>query len=313
MCISNATIRIVPFVVVPNFHITKMGLDGLQKFIEAKLGPCVEKNVDLKLMKNEDIEDDSKTNAKEPLIYVLHAEGCRKHVYTTSTDWVCGGQWSEMLNNIEKFVRCFRQSGIELVVFFDGSMSPARLHEWKQRHLNQRETVKQLMSKVVSNRATPSRSLAVTPACFNAAFRLAFKSCNVIVCSSTDEVHRDITNYYRAQKCAGIIAQNSYYLLQRVSNCFLPDHLKVARYLARSSRINFDNVIEELGLSLDALPVFAALVGSLVLPAGYLATFHWSFLGPDHPLKSAEVIASDTVMHCNLSKNTTAQKVKGLR
>lgn len=266
----------------------KMGLEGLQKYIETKLGQCVEKNVDLKLIRNEELEE-SKPNSKEPLIYVVHAESCKKHVYPMSTDWVCGGQWNEMLNNLEKFVRCFRQSSIELVVFFDGSMSPTRLEDWKQRHKNQRETVKQLMSKVVSNRATPSRSLAVTPACFNAAFRLALKSCNVIVCSSVDEVHRDITNYYRSQKCAGIIAQNSYYLLQRVSNCFLPDHLKVARYLARSSRINFEKAMEELGLSLDSLPVFAALVGSLVLPAGYLATFHWSFLGPDHPLKSDEV------------------------
>lgn len=265
-----------------------MGLEGLQKYIELKLVDCLETNIDLKSVRNED-QEDNKVNSKRPLIFVVHAESCKKHVYPMSTDWVCGGQWNEMLYNLEKFVRCFRQSNIELVVFFDGSNSPSRLHEWKQRHKNQRETVKQLMSKVVSNRATPPRRLAVTPACFNSALRLALKSCNVIVCSSIDEVHRDITNYYRSQRCAGIIAQNWYYLLQRVSNCFLSDHLKVARYQAKSSRIDFERAMQDLGLSLEALPIFAALVGSPVLPAGYLASFHWSFLGPDHPLKSDEL------------------------
>ena len=266
-----------------------MGLDGLQTYVESKLGHCIEKNVDLKTIKNENIVE-GQASKKIPQIFVVHAESCRKYVYPMSTDWVCGGQWNEMLSNLEKFVRSFRQSNIELVVFFDGSVSPSRKHEWKRCHSNQRETMKQLMSKVVSNRATPSRSLAVTPACFNTALRLALKSCNVIVCSSLGEVHHDITHYYRSQKCSGIIAQNSYYLLQRVSNCFSPEHLKLTRYHAKSSSINFEKVMEELGLSIDSLPVFAALIGSMMLPDGYLATFHWTFLGPDHPLRKVEVM-----------------------
>ena len=275
-----------------------MGLEGLQKYIESKLGHCIDKNVDLKSTKNENTEE-TKTSKKEPQIFVVHADSCRKYVYPVATDWVCGGQWNEMLSNLERFVRCFRQSSIELVVFFDGSVGATRFNDWKQRHTNQRETVKQLMSKVVSNRATPARSLAVTPACFNTALRLALKSCNVIVCSSVGDLHHDITSYYRSQRCTGIIAQNSHYLLQRISNCFSPDHLKIGRYTAKSSRIDFGKVMEELGLSSDTLPVFAALLGNNIIPEGYLATFHWSFLGPDHPLKSEEVGFQKSWLACS--------------
>lgn len=266
-----------------------MVLDGLQTYIETKLDHCINKNVDLRTVQSENEAVDITSSKKALQIFVVHADSCRKYVYPISTDWVCGGQWNEMLNNLEKFVRNFRQSNSELVVFFDGSMSSTRIHEWKSRQANQRETVKQLMSKVVSYRASPSRNLAVIPACFNTALRLALKSCNVIVCSSLSQVHSDITNYYRAQKCSGIIAHSSHYLLQGISNCFSPDHLKIGRYNVRSSCIDFEAVMKELGLTEEALPVFASLIGSVLIPEEYLATFHWTFLAPDHPLRQVEL------------------------
>ncbi len=261
-----------------------MVLDGLQTYIESKLVHCINKDVDVRT-KSKDA-----ASKKLPQIILVHADSSRKCFYPSSTDWVCGGQWNEMLGNLEKFVRSFRQSNSELVVFFDGSSSSSRVHEWKLRQANQRENVKQLMSKVVSHRAIPSRNLAVMPACFNTALRLALKSCNVIVCSSLNEVHSDITNYYRVQDCSSIIAHSSYYLLKGVPHCFSPDHLKILRYNVKSSCVNFDAVLKELDIKIEALPAFASLIGSVLIPEDYLATFHWTFLAPDHPLRKVEVL-----------------------
>eukprot|EP00794_Sanderia_malayensis_P006008 gene6008-6706_t len=265
-----------------------MALDVLQTYIESKLVHCIKRNVDLRTIKSENVAASSK---KIPQIFVVHADSCRKYVYPSSTDWVCGGQWNEMLSNLEKFVRSFRQSNTELVVFFDGSINSFRVREWKSRQNNQRENVKQLMSKVVSYRALPSRNLAVIPACFNTALRLALKSCNVMVCSSLAQVHRDIANYYLMQNCSAIIAHSSYYLLQGVTNCFLPDQLKLGRYNVRASCVDFEAVMKELGLNNEALPAFASLIGSVLIPEKYLAAFHWTFLAADHPLRKVELMS----------------------
>uniref|UniRef100_A0A8C6XZW6 Family with sequence similarity 120 member C n=1 Tax=Naja naja TaxID=35670 RepID=A0A8C6XZW6_NAJNA len=55
-------------------------------------------------------------------------------------------------------------------------------------------------------------------------------------------------------------------------------------------------VAKQLGLKLSSFPIFAALLGNHILPDEDLAAFHWSLLGPDHPLASLKVRAHQLVL-----------------
>ncbi|KAG8554739.1 hypothetical protein GDO81_003878 [Engystomops pustulosus] len=55
-------------------------------------------------------------------------------------------------------------------------------------------------------------------------------------------------------------------------------------------------VAKQLGLKMSNFPIFAALLGNHILPDEDLAAFHWSLLGPDHPLASLKVRAHQLVL-----------------
>ena len=277
-----------------------MGIENIQEFIESEYSQFI-RTEDIKSRAKPVNPDDKAndqgeaengvalSNKKLSNVIVVQADNCFKHFYPSNSDWVCGGQWSEMLNNVEKFIRSFRQSNLELVVFFDGSIGPTRVYDWRTKHSARRDTVRQIISQVLKTNLFPSRKNFTLPPCFNHALRLALRACNVIVCSSLDEVSRDIISYSRSENCIGILAHSSSYLLCRVPNYLSSEHLKLGRNTVKAASFDYDGILKELGLSVEMIPLFASLVGNAFIPDGYLSSFHWSLLSPDHPLKSVQV------------------------
>lgn len=56
-------------------------------------------------------------------------------------DWACGGQWNRMLQFLIVFINTTDLSGLELVVYFNGSLESARRTEWIQSQLEMRDKV----------------------------------------------------------------------------------------------------------------------------------------------------------------------------
>ncbi|XP_027621321.1 constitutive coactivator of PPAR-gamma-like protein 1 [Tupaia chinensis] len=73
-------------------------------------------------------------------------------------------------------------------------------------------------------------------------------------------------------------------------------------------------VAKQLDLNPNRFPIFAALLGNHILPDEDLASFHWSLLGPEHPLASLKVRAHQLVLPpCDVVIKAVADYVRNIQ
>ena len=264
-----------------------MGIQGLQSFVEIQCSSEAWNDVDFKEL-NQSINHGKTSSA--PSVLVVDAMSCLKHFYSTSTDWVCGGQWNELLRNVENFVKAFRNINIELVVFFDGEQDTAKIQSWIQEEEENRQIIHQILSHVHNTSTFPPKRHFFAPKSLSTCLRLAFRCRNVVVCSTVGDLHKEIINYCKKYSCLGILGYHSDYLLLDAMSYYSSSHLKVVRKTGTTSvKFNTDVIFRELELDRSRLALFSTLLGNSFLPEEWLAQFHWSLLGPDHPLAKLQV------------------------
>jgi hypothetical protein len=174
-------------------------------------------------------------------LLVVHADSWIRQLYHEHIDWVCGGQWNELLQSVDKFVHAFRNAGLELVVFFDGSLSEASLHNWSTKHRFYREIVRETLSHIVNNQNVPFRTKVknfVAPGGVKSALRLAFRSLNVLVCTSLADVYKESILLGRDMNCLGIVGNDVNLLLSNPS-CYvnLAHHTKISKKVFTSCKV----------------------------------------------------------------------------
>ena len=261
----------------------KMGIQGLQEYVEAKC-PSACEEVNLK----EVLHGKKSTNSNTPVLLV-DTRSCLKHLYGPNTDWVCGGQWNEMLRAVENFTRSFRQQNIQIVMYFDGEGESQKLHHWIKNQNDKRQLARQILSHVMKMQSYPGKRLYFPPPVVNTCLRLAFLSCGVSVCSSTGDLHKEMATYCKAEGFAGVISHHTDFLLFDVPNYFSADHLKFSKKEITTMRFKRDEMLTALQLHHERLPLFASLLGSSFIPEEVLGSFYWNLLGPDHPLAKVQV------------------------
>uniref|UniRef100_A0A803TWF1 Family with sequence similarity 120 member C n=1 Tax=Anolis carolinensis TaxID=28377 RepID=A0A803TWF1_ANOCA len=96
----------------------------------------------------------------------------------------------------------------------------------------------------------------------------------------------------------GLIAHDSEFALYNIPSYYSSHALKLSWNGKNLTTNQFlmQEVAKQLGLKLSSFPIFAALLGNHILPDEDLAAFHWSLLGPDHPLASLKVRAHQLVL-----------------
>lgn len=234
-----------------------------------------------------------KTSRKTSNLLLVHADSCLRHFYHENIDWVCGGQWSELLQCVEKFVRAFRQSDIELVIFFDGSLNCKSINQWATKHEVVREAVRDTLSLVIHNKNIPFRSKTrnfVPPGSLRAALRLAFRACDVLVCSSIEDIFKETTLYSIDQNCIGIVGHDSNFFFYKI-----PGYISIGstrwlkKILSACSVYNTKAILNDLSLQKDDLPYLAALAGNYMLTDSSLSSFFWDLIDEDNPLTKVKV------------------------
>lgn len=234
-----------------------------------------------------------KTTRKTSNLLLVHADSCIRHFYHENIDWVCGGQWSELFQCVEKFVRAFRQSDIELVIFFDGSLNFSTINQWATKHEAIREAVKDTLSLVIHNKNIPFRSKTrkfVPPGALRTALRLAFRACDVLVCSSVEDIFKETTLYCKDQNCIGIIGHDSNFLFYKIP-CYISigSTRWLKKILSACCVFNINGIIKDLGLQKEDLPYLAALIGNYALTDNILSSFFWELIDDDNPLMKVKV------------------------
>lgn len=260
-----------------------MGIQGLQEYLEVNCpGACEE--VDLKEVINE-----KKSTNENSVVLLVDTRSCLKHLYGPSIDWVCGGQWNEMLRAVENFTRSFRQQNIQIVMYFDGEGESRKLHQWIRNQNDKRQLARQILTHVMKMNCYPGKRLYFPPPVVETCLRLAFLSCGVSVCSSTEDLHKEMATYCLAEGYAGVISHHADFLIFDVPNYFSADHLKFSKKEITTVRFKREVMLSVLQLHHDRLGLFASLLGTDFIPEEILGSFYWNLLGPDHPLAKVQV------------------------
>uniref|UniRef100_A0A8D3DRA6 Constitutive coactivator of PPAR-gamma-like protein 2 n=1 Tax=Scophthalmus maximus TaxID=52904 RepID=A0A8D3DRA6_SCOMX len=193
---------------------------------------------------------------------------------------------------------CLYQGGLELVVVFNGTLGKERWPEWARRAQGQRQTAQLIVNHVGSKATPPPRAWFLPPACLSHCVRLAMFRFRVRVVQTLEDHHQEVLSLYRDYAFAGLIAQDSEFALCNVPAYFSSHALKLSwngKNLTTHQYL-LSEAARQLGLKTQHLPCFAALLGNHILPDEDLAAFHWSLLGPEHPLASLKVRAHQLVL-----------------
>uniref|UniRef100_A0A667YGZ6 Family with sequence similarity 120 member C n=1 Tax=Myripristis murdjan TaxID=586833 RepID=A0A667YGZ6_9TELE len=265
-----------------------MGVQGFQEYLEKR---CPGAAVPVDLLKL------ARTAGRQILI---DADSGLQRLYGGyQTDWVCGGEWNAMLGYLAALSQaCLYQGGLELVVVFNGTLGKERWPEWARRAQGQRQTAQLIVNHVGSKATPPPRAWFLPPACLSHCVRLAMFRFRVRVVQTLEDHHQEVLSLYRDFGFAGLIAQDSEFALCNVPAYFSSHALKLSwngKNLTTHQYL-LSEAARQLGLKTQHLPCFAALLGNHILPDEDLAAFHWSLLGPEHPLASLKVRAHQLVL-----------------
>uniref|UniRef100_A0A8C3T2D9 Family with sequence similarity 120A n=1 Tax=Chelydra serpentina TaxID=8475 RepID=A0A8C3T2D9_CHESE len=114
----------------------------------------------------------------------------------------------------------------------------------------------------------------------------------------------------------GLVAYDSDYALCNIPYYFSAHALKLSRNgkSLTTSQYLMHEVAKQLDLNPNRFPIFAALLGNHILPDEDLASFHWSLLGPEHPLASLKVRAHQLVLPpCDVVIKAVADYVRNIQ
>ncbi|XP_071349381.1 constitutive coactivator of PPAR-gamma-like protein 1 homolog isoform X2 [Trachinotus anak] len=293
-----------------------MGVQGFQEYIE-KHCPSAVVPVELqKLARGSMVGGGRQRPPQGPLRLLVDAENCLHRLYGGFyTDWVSGGQWNHMLGYLAALSKACFTGNIELLVCFNGALEKGRLHEWVKRQVNERQTAQQIISHVQNKGTPPPKVWFLPPVCMAHCIRLALLRFRVEVVQSIEDHHLEVIALCRENGFHGLVAYDSDYALCNIPYYFSAHALKLSRNgkSLTTSQYLMHEVARQLDLNPNRFVIFASLLGNHILPDEDLAAFHWSLLGPEHPLASLKVRAHQLVLPpCDVVIKAAADYVRNI-
>ncbi|CAJ1051868.1 constitutive coactivator of PPAR-gamma-like protein 1 homolog isoform X2 [Xyrichtys novacula] len=293
-----------------------MGIQGFLDYIE-KHCPSAVVPVELqKLARGSMVGGGRQRPPQSPLRLLVDAENCLHRLYGGFyTDWVSGGQWNHMLGYLAALSQACFNGNIELLVCFNGALEKGRLHEWVKRQVNERQTAQQIISHVQNKGTPPPKVWFLPPVCMAHCIRLALLRFRVGVVQSIEDHHLEVIALCRENGFHGLVAFDSDYALCNIPCYFSAHSLKLSRNgkSLTTSQYLMHQVARQLDLNPNRFIIFASLLGNHILPDEDLAAFHWSLLGPEHPLASLKVRAHQLVLPpCDVVIKAVADYVRNI-
>uniref|UniRef100_A0AAY4EIV4 Constitutive coactivator of PPAR-gamma-like protein 1 n=1 Tax=Denticeps clupeoides TaxID=299321 RepID=A0AAY4EIV4_9TELE len=221
-----------------------------------------------------------------------------------------------MLRYLAALAKACFNGNIELLVCFNGALEKGRLHEWVKRQVNERQTAQQIVSHVQNKGTPPPKVWFLPPVCMAHCIRLALLRFRIGVVQSIEDHHQEVIALYRENGFHGLVAYDSDYALCSIPYYFSAHALKLSRNgkSLTTSQYLMHEVAKQLDLNPNRFVIFASLLGNHVLPDEDLAAFHWSLLGPEHPLASLKVRAHQLVLPpCDVVIRAVADYVRNLK
>uniref|UniRef100_A0A8C1APR4 Family with sequence similarity 120 member A n=1 Tax=Cyprinus carpio carpio TaxID=630221 RepID=A0A8C1APR4_CYPCA len=221
-----------------------------------------------------------------------------------------------MLGYLAALAKACFNGNIELLVCFNGALEKGRLHEWVKRQVNERQTAQQIISHVQNKGTPPPKVWFLPPVCMAHCIRLALLRFHIGVVQTIEDHHQEVIALFRENGFHGLVAYDSDYALCNIPYYFSAHALKLSRNgkSLTTSQYLMHEVAKQLNLNPNRFVIFASLLGNHILPDEDLAAFHWSLLGPEHPLASLKVRAHQLVLPpCDVVIRAVADYVRNLQ
>ncbi|KAG8431221.1 hypothetical protein GDO86_019234 [Hymenochirus boettgeri] len=294
-----------------------MGVEGFQDYVERRC-PGAVVPVELQALARGSLVGGGRHRPPQsPLRLLLDAHDCPHRLYGGFyTDWVSGGQWNHMIGYLGALARFCHTGNIQLVVQFNGALDKERLPDWVRRQSGDRRTAQQIVSHVHSRGTPPPKVWFLPPVCMAHCIRLALIKFHIKVAQSIEDHHQEVISFCRENGFHGLVAYDSDYALCNIPYYFSAHALKLSRNgkSLTTSQYLMHEVAKQLDLNPNRFPIFAALLGNHILPDEDLAAFHWSLLGPEHPLASLKVRAHQLVLPpCDVVIKAVADYVRNIQ
>uniref|UniRef100_A0A673V8P7 Family with sequence similarity 120C n=1 Tax=Suricata suricatta TaxID=37032 RepID=A0A673V8P7_SURSU len=199
---------------------------------------------------------------------------------------------------------------------FPGGLGKDRLAEWGRRCQAERQTAQLIVGHVGNKGTPPPRAWFLPPACLSHCVRLALIRFRVKVFQSLEDHHLEVVAFFRENGFHGLLAHDSEYALYNIPSYYSSHALKLSWNGKNLTTNQFliQEVAKQLGLKRMNFPIFAALLGNHILPDEDLAAFHWSLLGPEHPLASLKVRAHQLVLPpCDVVIKAVSEYVSSIK
>ncbi|XP_038061323.1 constitutive coactivator of PPAR-gamma-like protein 1 homolog [Patiria miniata] len=298
-----------------------MGFSGFLEYIE-RICPQACERVDLGQLARKRLQQSAGPGRRgralvgqNPLFLLVDAESCLHRLYGGSfTDWVCGGEWNNMFHFVDNLARACRSNNIKLIVFFSGSLEKGRIQEWIKTQNQARNTAYQVLSHVHNKGTPPPKAWFTPPVAIDTCVRLAMRQCGITTFSSNRDHPREVITYLRQYGCHGILAQTPEFALFDPPLLFSSHLMKLTKKgELLSVQYSMEEVAKTLNLHPERFVILAALLGNHILTEEDLALFHWSLLGPDHPLNGLRLRAQQLILPpLDVIINTVSEYVRNL-
>lgn len=267
-----------------------MGIPQLQSYIEkACPSDCFYKVNIEQLAKNYR----EQTGGYEPVI-VVDGSSCIGFIYK-GLDWVAGGQFKQLFEKLDAFIKSFKRIGVRLVFFFTGGTVGPKRRKWIERSYQKQDEIHMIFDKLAKGwQVEELEKWQMLPTGVGSYDRFFFQyilQCEVHV--SVDEDDTEIAHYARKNQCFAILAQDTDYLIYEGAPYYISAlHLN----LTSMSSYIYDRkkLMIHLGLETFHMPLFASLAGCDRVSFEDLKPFHrrikFEFNKPNQFVAVAEYI-----------------------
>ncbi|XP_046419982.1 constitutive coactivator of PPAR-gamma-like protein 1 homolog isoform X1 [Neodiprion fabricii] len=207
---------------------------------------------------------------------VLDGECCLDRLYGGYfSDWACGGQWNRMVQFLAVLTQATEMSGVELAVFFNGSLESPRRLDWIQQQLKVRIKVNNVLKHITTKGTPPPKIWWTPPVCLRTSLRMALRHLNVAVLCSMDDHHQEVIAYCRENYFNGLIADDAEYAAFDPPRYFSSEQLKLTyKGSLETKEYIISEFTKSLNLPSERLCILTALLGNYLLTEQDLADFY---------------------------------------
>lgn len=223
---------------------------------------------------------------EEPMQILVDVESCASRFYGGShRDWLCGGQWSQMVEKLRFLKERCDGDHVRLVFFFRGFQDRNDQDNWKIKQKRDNARCKEIFARLKDNCDAETTSwrmgeLYVEPTGTKTFLRLALQSLYFPIVQSMYDYKTDLINYATCHKMDGILT-NSIETTAGAGGSlrsFLMTDSWIKINMLQAKEFSWQRIVRALELEEFRLPTFLALLGSSMARREMANDSTWNYL-----------------------------------